>query len=137
MKDGLTSDSAFEDCISMCPLLEKLELRECTRMEKLRICSDSLKSLALIQCSKLDEVNVDAPNLYAFQYEGRVMSFPFINAPCVTEVKFSFKPRKKRLNAKRESFFWDFDGSKGVKLIKYTKKVLDFIVCIKHVRVLV
>lgn len=125
LRDELMSDSAFEDFISMCPLLEKLELRECARMKKLRICSERLKSLSLFQCSELDEVDVDPPNLRSFQYQGRVMFFPLVTAPRVSEVKLCFKPCKKRLlNPKRERFFFDFDGSKGVRLIIYTKKVL-------------
>lgn len=127
LKDSGMRDSAFEYCISMSPLLERLELRKCTRIKKLKICSLTLKSLALIKCSKLKEVEVNAPYLNSFQYEGPVMLFPFICAPRLSQVKLSPKPYKKRW----EHFLWNLDGPGGFKLIVYTWKVPCFLVCIE------
>ncbi|KAH6801504.1 hypothetical protein C2S52_001968 [Perilla frutescens var. hirtella] len=123
VKDRMMSESAFEECMFMCPLLEKLVLQQCKRIEKLRICKLALKSLTLTQCVKLIEVDVDAPKLHSFQYDGHVMPFPSINAPRLSEVKLSFtNPIRKRSYYKDENFLWNFDGSKGFKLIRYTKQ---------------
>ncbi|XP_057797202.1 putative F-box/LRR-repeat protein At3g18150 [Salvia miltiorrhiza] len=121
LKGSGMRDFAFEECISMSPLLEKLELRKCTRIEKLRICSHTLKSLALIQCSKLKEVDVNAPYLHFFEYDGPVMFFPFLNAPRLSQVKFSYRPPYKK---RWEHFFWNLDGSKWFKLMVYTKETM-------------
>ncbi|KAG6390557.1 hypothetical protein SASPL_148295 [Salvia splendens] len=124
MGSGMT-DSAFENHISMSPLLEKLELRNCTRIEKIRICSQTLKSLTLIKCYMLNEVDVFAPYLHSFEYQGHGRFFPLLNAPRVSHVKLSPSSCNKRPDDSCDRFSWDLDGSKaGLKLIIYTKKTM-------------
>ncbi|XP_047962628.1 putative F-box protein At1g49610 [Salvia hispanica] len=124
MGTGMT-DSAFENHISMSPLLEKLELRNCTRIEKIRICSQTLKSLTLIKCYMLNEVNVIAPYLHSFEYQGRGRFFPLLNAPRLSHVKLSPSSCNKRPDDSCDRFSWDLDGFKaGFKLIIYTKKTM-------------
>ncbi|KAL1533444.1 putative F-box protein [Salvia divinorum] len=124
MGSGMT-DSAFENHISMSPLLEKLEIRNCTTIEKIRICSQTLKSLTLIKCYMLNEVDVIAPYLHSFEYQGRGRFFPLFNAPRLSQVKLSPSSCNKRSDASCERFSWDLNGSKaGFKLIRYTKKTM-------------
>lgn len=72
LKDWVMSDFALKYCISLCSLLEKLVLRNCNRIEKNSICSLTWKSLTLIKCVRLKEVDIDALNLYSFEYNGHV-----------------------------------------------------------------
>ncbi|PIN19802.1 hypothetical protein CDL12_07512 [Handroanthus impetiginosus] len=124
LKDLKMKDTAFQEFISKCPLLEMLVLNECTSLERLTILSGKLTSLTLIQCTKLDEVNIDAPNLYTFQYSGHRMPFSSMNVSGLREAKFSFAPIMKNslCIAEYQRFFGNFDRSKGFKLIVYSKQ---------------
>ncbi|KAI3463287.1 hypothetical protein Pfo_019950 [Paulownia fortunei] len=124
LKDCKMTDTAFQDCISKCPLLEKLVLHECTSLERLTILSGKLKSLALIQCVKLQEANIDAPNLYSFQYSGHRMPFSSMNVLGLCEAKFSFGPIMKTSQGivEYQKLFGNFNRSKGFKLIIYSKQ---------------
>ncbi|KAK6153612.1 hypothetical protein DH2020_013251 [Rehmannia glutinosa] len=124
LKDCKMTDTAFQDCISKCPLLEKLVLHKCANLERLTILSEKLKSLSLIQCVKLQEVNIDAPNLYSFQYSGHRMPFSSMNVSSLREAKFSFGPvmRSSQCIVEYQKLFGNFDRSKGFKLIVYSKQ---------------
>ncbi|KAL6537498.1 hypothetical protein OROMI_026032 [Orobanche minor] len=123
LKDWKMTDTAFQDLISMCPLLEKLVLQECNSLGRLAILSERLKRLALIRCVEVQEINVDAPNLYSFEYSGLRMLMPFssMNVPGLHEAKLSFGPvmRKNKCIVYQRPF-GIFDRSKGFKLIIYT-----------------
>ncbi|KAL6491724.1 hypothetical protein OROGR_034089 [Orobanche gracilis] len=123
LKDRKMTDTAFQDFISMCPLLEKLVLQECNSLDRLTILSERLKRLALIQCLEVQEINVDAPNLYSFEYSGLRMLMPFssMNVPGLHEAKLSLGPvmRKNKCIVYRRPF-GIFDRSKGFKLILYS-----------------
>ncbi|MED6207808.1 hypothetical protein PIB30_039092 [Stylosanthes scabra] len=58
----------FLELFSKYPLLESLELCNCSVSEKINICSSQLKVLKLHDCSNLNEVNFNAPNLLSFDY---------------------------------------------------------------------
>ncbi|KAL6563283.1 hypothetical protein OROHE_005870 [Orobanche hederae] len=123
LKDWKMTDTAFQDLISMCPLLEKLVLQECNSLGRLAILSDRLKRLVLIQCVEVQEINVDAPNLYSFEYSGLRMLMPFssMNVPGLHEAKLSFGPvMRKNECIVYQRPFRIFDRSKGFKLIIYT-----------------
>ncbi|KAK4413812.1 FBD-associated F-box protein [Sesamum alatum] len=126
MKDRKMTDTAFQDCISKCPLLEKLVLHECTSLEKLTILSGKLRSLSLIHCASLREANIDAPNLYSFQYSGRRMPFSSMNVFGLCEAKFTFGPIMKPSQriVEYHNLFGNFNRSKGFKLIVYSKQNL-------------
>lgn len=125
LKDWKLTDRTFQDCISKCALLEKLVLNECTSLERLTILSGKLKSLTLIQCLKLQEVNIDAPNLYSFQYNGHRMPFSSMNVMGLCEAKFSFSPIMKTSQCivEYQKLFGNFDRFKGFKLIVYCNQV--------------
>ncbi|XP_020547903.1 FBD-associated F-box protein At5g38590-like [Sesamum indicum] len=124
MKDRKMTDTAFQDCISKSPLLEKLVLHECTSLETLTILSGKLRSLSLINCANLREANIDAPNLYSFQYSGRRMPFSSMNVLGLCEAKFSFGPIMKPAQriVEYHKLFGSFNRSKGFKLIVYSKQ---------------
>ncbi|MED6215749.1 hypothetical protein PIB30_000753 [Stylosanthes scabra] len=58
----------FLELFSKYPLLESLEICNCSVPEKINIFSSQLKVLKLYDCSNLNEVNIDAPNLLSFDY---------------------------------------------------------------------
>ncbi|MED6215750.1 hypothetical protein PIB30_000754 [Stylosanthes scabra] len=62
------ADKWFRELFSKYPLLESLELCNCSMSEKISIFSSQLKVLKLHHCSNLNEVNIDAPNLLSFDY---------------------------------------------------------------------
>ncbi|MED6123404.1 hypothetical protein PIB30_048884 [Stylosanthes scabra] len=62
------ADKWFLELFSKYPLLESLELCNCSMSEKISIFSSQLKVLKLHHCSNLIEVNIDAPNLLSFDY---------------------------------------------------------------------
>ncbi|KAL8510550.1 hypothetical protein ACS0TY_017393 [Phlomoides rotata] len=119
LKDSTMSDSLLEDWIVRCPSLEKLVLHECTELEKIKISSEKLKSLALIKCVNLSDASIDAPNLCSLEYSGHTIPFSSMNASHLSRVKLSILP----LQIKELYFniFCGFDGIKGLKLIMYSK----------------
>lgn len=117
LKDNMMSESLLEDWIVKCPLLEKLVLHGCTRLEIFKISSEKLKSLALIKCVNLLDADIDAPNLCSFEYNGRPMPFRSLNARHLSQLKLSIPPNLIK------DIFGDFDGIEGLKLILYSKKV--------------
>lgn len=64
------------------PLLEILELKECTVSNKMHISSMQLKVLKLTSCYELKEACIDAPKLYSCGYHGSEFTMP-------TNVSFS------------------------------------------------
>ncbi|MED6123405.1 hypothetical protein PIB30_048885 [Stylosanthes scabra] len=64
------ADKWFLELFSKYPLLESLELCDCSTSEKINIISSQLKVLKLQDCPNLIEVNIDAPNLLSFEYHG-------------------------------------------------------------------
>ncbi|KAG8388371.1 hypothetical protein BUALT_Bualt02G0119000 [Buddleja alternifolia] len=126
LKDRKMTDTLFQDCLSKCPLLEKLVLHECINLERLTILSGKLKILALIQCVKLHEVNLDAPNLSSFQYSGQTLPFSSLNILRLCDGKFTFGPsmRTSQFIVEYQKYFGNFDRSKGFKLIVYSNKTL-------------
>ncbi|XP_051119333.1 putative F-box/LRR-repeat protein At5g02930 [Andrographis paniculata] len=126
LRDRRMTETAFQDCISKCPLLEKLVLQECDALERLSILSSTLKSLTLVQCANLREPNIDAPNLYSFEYRGHRMSFPSMNVLGIRSAKCCFAPAPSMTTSQcffdYHKLFGKFDQSKDFKLIIYSKQ---------------
>ncbi|GER45020.1 F-box family protein [Striga asiatica] len=124
LKDYRMVETGLQGFLSKAPVLEKLVLLKCTKLRRLTILSDRLRSLALFQCYKLQEVNINAPNLSSLQYSGHRVTFSSINIPGLREAKFSFGPamRTNQHLVEYQRHFLDFDRSKGFKLIVYSKQ---------------
>ncbi|KAL8510549.1 hypothetical protein ACS0TY_017392 [Phlomoides rotata] len=120
LKDSMMSDSLLEDWIVRCPSLEKLVLHECTRLEKIKISSEKLKSLALIKCVNLSEASIDTPNLCSLEYTGHTIPFRTMNASRLYRVKLSILPIQ--IKELHFNIFGGFDGIKSLKLIMYSKQ---------------
>ncbi|XP_059307050.1 uncharacterized protein LOC132058611 [Lycium ferocissimum] len=69
------ADQQFEYQLSMFPALEVLELTGCYVMKNIKVVSEKLKRFTLWHWQDLEQVNVLAPNLMAFYFEGCKMPF--------------------------------------------------------------
>ena len=54
-------------------LIEELSLNECDLLETVRVLSDKLLSLQLECCRTLQNIEIDAPNLQYFRYDGGIL----------------------------------------------------------------
>lgn len=96
LKDSNLTDELFQDMITKFPNLEKLALRECDYLERITILSIKLKELSVIRCKKIEEANVDAPNLGVLEYFGERMPFYSMNIGNLHEVNLHFLNKKDR-----------------------------------------
>ncbi|XP_073274985.1 putative F-box/FBD/LRR-repeat protein At1g78760 [Primulina huaijiensis] len=135
LRDCRMTDTVFQNYISKCPLIENLVLQECSRVKRLTILSAKLKSLALLMCTKIQEVNIDAPNLYAFQFSSHRMPFSSMNVSGLCEVKFSFghTVRMPQIIDECKKIFGNMDRSKGFKLVVHTKQTMKIYEDLKEV----
>ncbi|KAK2983845.1 hypothetical protein RJ640_008521 [Escallonia rubra] len=87
LNDPFLTDESFHNLIAKFPFLEQLVLTECNKLERITILSGKLKRLALVRCKKLEEANIDAPNLFSFEYTGDKVPFSSMNISCIREAK--------------------------------------------------
>ncbi|XLS70477.1 hypothetical protein HN51_027342, partial [Arachis hypogaea] len=66
--DFLFTDTWFLHLSSKFPFLESLELVECSMFENINISTSQLKALVLSNCSTMDKLEIDTPNLLSFRY---------------------------------------------------------------------
>ncbi|MED6141392.1 hypothetical protein PIB30_102953, partial [Stylosanthes scabra] len=66
--DLVFSDMWFLNLFSKFPFLESLELVECFMFERINISSAQLKTLVLSNCSTMEKIEIDTPNLVSFRY---------------------------------------------------------------------
>ncbi|XP_058081582.1 F-box/FBD/LRR-repeat protein At1g13570-like [Magnolia sinica] len=86
------TDSIIQTILSNCPLLEKLDLRDCGPLSLIKVCAPDLKlkSLTLVDCWHADEIEIFAPNLLSFQHYGRLFyKYSFRNIPSLVDVLVS------------------------------------------------
>jgi hypothetical protein len=79
LESGIIPNKWFLELFPKFPFLESLKLDYCTMDERINISSVQLKMLELSHCSKLKEVNIDAPNLLLCVYRGGGISDPIIS----------------------------------------------------------
>ncbi|KAF5466490.1 hypothetical protein F2P56_016410 [Juglans regia] len=83
------TDEWFHDHFSEFPLLENLALSDCRMLESIRISSHHLKRLLLCRCDFLVEVEIDAPSLCSFKYNGDTIPFS-LNSPALLQSDIHF-----------------------------------------------
>ncbi|XP_073145967.1 FBD-associated F-box protein At5g38590-like [Henckelia pumila] len=135
LRDCKMTDTTFQSYMSECPLIESLVLQECSRVKRLTILSANLKTLALSKCTKMQEVNIDAPNLYSFQFSGHQMPFSSMNVSGVCEIKFSFGHTVKTplIIDECKKFLGKISRSMGFKLVAHTKQIMKIYEDLKEV----
>lgn len=70
-------------------MLEDLSIISLETLERITISSDRLMHLEVYNCSGLNRINVDAPNLLSFDFEDNSIPIVSTNAPCPLNVHFS------------------------------------------------
>lgn len=70
----IITDHLFQDMFSKVPLLETLSLKNCHKLERIKISSDRLRKLKL-SCLKLVAAAIDTPNLHDLQFLTDVTCF--------------------------------------------------------------
>ncbi|XP_059454254.1 FBD-associated F-box protein At3g52670-like [Corylus avellana] len=90
VESTIVTDKWLYDVLSKHPLIESLELRDCSMLKMIKISSDHLKSLTICHCTKLIEVDIITLNLHRLEYCGDVISFSS-NAWTLSEVRLDFK----------------------------------------------
>ncbi|KAK9229107.1 hypothetical protein WN944_022064 [Citrus x changshan-huyou] len=83
------NDQEFHPLISKFPLLEDLSIISLETLERIMISSNRLMHLEVYNCSGLNRINVDAPNLVSFDFEDNPIPIVSTNAPCPLNVLFS------------------------------------------------
>ena len=83
------NDREFHHLISKFPLLEGPSVISLETLERIMISSDRLMHLEVYNCSGLNRINVDAPNLLSFDFEDNPIPIVSTNAPCPLNVHFS------------------------------------------------
>ncbi|GLT55012.1 hypothetical protein SLA2020_281660 [Shorea laevis] len=83
------TDKWLHDVISKHPLIDCLDLRNCNMLKMIKISSHRMKSLTIISCSRLVEVDIVTPILHRLEYDGGVISFSS-NTSSLSEVTLRF-----------------------------------------------
>ncbi|XP_058071268.1 F-box protein At4g09920-like [Magnolia sinica] len=86
LSDFRVTDALFEIMLSNCPLLEDLSLRSCPDLTRVKVSAPDLplKRLTVFKCCNLNEIEIFAPNLQSFYFDGSfvrtAMSFKNISS---------------------------------------------------------
>ncbi|XP_059434101.1 putative F-box/LRR-repeat protein At5g02700 [Corylus avellana] len=83
------TDKWLHDVLSKHRLIECLDLANCSMLKRIKISSHRMKSLTIISCHNLVEVDIVTPNLHRLEYEGEVISFS-LNSSSLSEVILFF-----------------------------------------------
>ncbi|KAK3028909.1 hypothetical protein RJ639_039918 [Escallonia herrerae] len=125
LNNPFLTDESFHNLIAKFPFLEQLVLTECNKLERITILSRKLKRLALVRCKKLKEANIDAPNLFSFEYTGDKVPFSSMNISCIREAKLhieSVRWVKSKILRDVHSFLGKFNLVEGLKLVVLSDK---------------
>ncbi|RYR16046.1 hypothetical protein Ahy_B04g073036 isoform C [Arachis hypogaea] len=96
----LFTDIWFLHLSSKFPFLESLELVECSMYENINISSSQLKALVLSNCSIMEKLEIDTPNLLSFRYYyagDNLPSISFLRCSSQLEVNVLFNMIHPRL----------------------------------------
>nr|XP_048328405.1 uncharacterized protein LOC125422012 [Ziziphus jujuba var. spinosa] len=67
------SDEWIDDIFSRFLYLEHLELKSCNLLKNIEFCAGKLTSLKLLTCTNLSKIEITAPNLVSFTYNGNLL----------------------------------------------------------------
>ncbi|PSS15791.1 F-box/LRR-repeat protein [Actinidia chinensis var. chinensis] len=117
-------DEVVEAIVSSCPILESLTLQRCSGLNKVKIASWGLKRLVFdeTELGELLELEIEAPNLVCFKYQGSVVTF-CLKHHCVAEVELLYRMfLRTDIGYEREFQEADFG---------YVKTLMDDLSCVK------
>ncbi|KAM0951502.1 putative FBD domain, leucine-rich repeat domain superfamily, F-box-like domain superfamily [Dioscorea sansibarensis] len=93
---GIT-DRMLMDFIESCPFLQKLDLRQCNELRSVRVCKDGLKlkSMVMVDCLRAYQVEISAPELRCFCFNGEFLRrYLFRNVAALEDVVLSSAGRE-------------------------------------------
>jgi len=75
LKHVNVNDKMVADVIADCPFLERLDLRHCPELRSIKVSGRDLrlKSLIVVNCWKASEIEIFAPNLRSFHFNGEFL----------------------------------------------------------------
>lgn len=86
------TDDMIVDVIDSCPFLEKLEMRQCLELRSIKISREDLrlKSLIVVDCCEAYEIDIFAPNLLSFYFNGGFLrTYLFRNVSSLSDATVS------------------------------------------------
>lgn len=78
LRGAAVTDEWIEDNLSRFLFLEHLELKECNSLKKIEFYGGKLRSLKVLMCMSLSVLEIDAPSLDSFIYNGDLLSSPLV-----------------------------------------------------------
>jgi hypothetical protein len=77
LHSAAVTDKWLHHFLSKHPFIKSLDLHDCSMLKKINISSDRMKSLILVNCKKLVEVKIIAPNLHTLTQYGNA-NLPYV-----------------------------------------------------------
>ncbi|CAN0841161.1 Putative F-box/LRR-repeat protein At5g02930 [Linum grandiflorum] len=93
------TDAIFNHLVLNCRLLEKLVIDRCDGLVKVKLAALasspllSLKHFEIIRCPFVNEIEINAPNLVSFGYEGGKVDLKVVNTSSLTEMDLRVNDR--------------------------------------------
>ncbi|KAF6149814.1 hypothetical protein GIB67_010888 [Kingdonia uniflora] len=80
VENVLMERSEYNKCPTSSLIVENLVLKYCETQARLVVFSDRLQQLSLFLCNRFKEVQIKAPNLISFSFNGEIMDISFTNS---------------------------------------------------------
>ncbi|KAM0059082.1 putative F-box domain, leucine-rich repeat domain superfamily, F-box-like domain superfamily [Helianthus debilis subsp. tardiflorus] len=74
-RDKMVTDQWLESQLAKMTRLERLRLKRCNSLKKIKVWHEKLQILELCSCNGLEEADIDTPQLISFMYHGNVIEF--------------------------------------------------------------
>lgn len=92
--------------------------------------SQKLQKLSLIRCKNLEKANIDAPNLYSFEYNGDKAHFSSMTISSLHEMKLCFAAKvgnqTSAIHGEIQKFLKELEKLDGFKLAVCFNKVIFY-----------
>ncbi|XP_057488260.1 putative F-box/LRR-repeat protein At5g38386 [Actinidia eriantha] len=127
LEQATVSDQWLEHHIYRFVHLENLSLEGCVKLTRARICHKKLKTLRLIGCGGVEEVEIDCPRLRGFVFNGKITHFGLLNTSGILDATLNLsRDEANEWFVELRRILGLFDHSKTLKLIFASHKDLIF-----------
>ncbi|XP_065631077.1 F-box/LRR-repeat protein 25-like [Quercus suber] len=112
------TDSCFNYHTSQLPLIEYLSVYWCDKLESIKISSHRLKTLHILKCNKLVEVEINTPKLCKLTYlGGNTISFSVTALAYLSKATYQMLHSNVPWNVKKIELLANLSNSKLLKLL--------------------
>nr|POE72588.1 f-box/lrr-repeat protein [Quercus suber] len=112
------TDSCFNYHISQLPLIEYLSVYWCDKLESIKISSHRLKTLHILKCDKLVEVEINTPMLCKLSYlGGNTISFSVTALAYLSKATYQMLHSDAPWNVKKIELLANLSNSKLLELL--------------------